>query len=344
MKKSKTIISDNLMPQNACWQYDEHAKNLLADKEILAYILKYATDEFRNMPIKDIIPCIEGTPEIGGVPVSPGLTNTSKITGETTEDTIPGEGYITFDIRTSATTKKRIKIIIDIEAQKSITLKYPIEKRMVFYLARMISSQKNREFIGDDYTNIKKVYSIWICMNVDEKNKRDSITKFSFSCENIVGNYVSKKNNYDLMTGILICVSNDMSENYVEDNIIPEDERKLIRLLKTLFSNKLSQKEKKESLQNDYHIQINETIDKELMEMCNLGYGVFEQGLKRGDIRRLFNQVLTKYLKGKSCLQIADELETDLSIVEQIYELLEHTGTDVSESELVDILVEKNIL
>ena len=78
--------------------------------------------------------------------------------------------------------------------------------------------------------------------------------------------------------------------------------------------------------------------------MCNLGYGVFEQGLKRGDIRRLFDQVLKKYLKGKSCLQIADDLETDLSIIEQIYELLEHTGTDMSESELVDILVEKNIL
>ena len=28
-------------------------------------------------------------------------------------------------------------------------LKYPIEKRVVFYLARMISSQKNREFTGD---------------------------------------------------------------------------------------------------------------------------------------------------------------------------------------------------
>lgn len=28
--------------------------------------------------------------------------------------------------------------------------------------------------------------------------------------------------------------------------------------------------------------------------MCNLGYGVFEQGLKRGDIRRLFDQVLKK--------------------------------------------------
>ena len=47
MKKNETIIYNNLITQNACWQYDEHAKNLLADKEILAYILKYVTDDFR---------------------------------------------------------------------------------------------------------------------------------------------------------------------------------------------------------------------------------------------------------------------------------------------------------
>ena len=43
-------------------------------------------------------------------------------------------------------------------------------------------------------------------MNVDEVNKRDSITKFSLSTENLVGNYFPKKKNYDLMTGILICI------------------------------------------------------------------------------------------------------------------------------------------
>ena len=217
-------------------------------------------------------------------------------------------------------------------------------------------------------------------MNVDEKNKRDSITKFSFSCENIIGNYVPKKSNYDLMTGVLICVSNKVSEDNIENNRdsedsslseeetitkkgpksennkILEDERKLIGLLKTLFSNELSQTEKKESLQNNYDIQVNETIDKELMSMCNLGYGVYErgiecglergleQGLERGEIRNMLHLVEKKYRKGKSCHEIANELETDLYIIEQIYEVLEHAEMDASEKELVDILVEKNIL
>lgn len=49
MEQKNTVISDDLDAGLLALQYDEHAKNLLADKEILAYILKYATEEFRNM-------------------------------------------------------------------------------------------------------------------------------------------------------------------------------------------------------------------------------------------------------------------------------------------------------
>ena len=350
MNKKTTVISDDLDAGLSALQYDEHAKNLLADKEILAYILKYATDEFKSMPIRDIISCIEET-EIKKVPISPGLTNAPKITGENCEDNIPGEGFITFDIKTSAVTKERIKIIIDVEAQKSIKLKYPIEKRMVYYLSRMISSQKNREFVNDDYQNIKKVYSICICMNVEEADKRDSITKFSLSAENIVGNYFPKKKNYDLMTGILICIS-----NYTADDAVPEDERKLIGLLKTLFSDKMTKEEKKESLQSDYDIQMNDNINRELIDMCNLGYGVYERGIERGmergmargiekgELKNLLSLVQKKFAKGKSCYETSDELETDLFIIEQIYEVLENAAPDSTQDELLDILLEKNLL
>ena len=35
-------------------------------------------------------------------------------------------------------------------------------KRAVYYVARLISSQKEKEFYGDNYNGLKKVYSIWI--------------------------------------------------------------------------------------------------------------------------------------------------------------------------------------
>ena len=119
-------------------------------------------------------------------------------------------------------------------------------------------------------------------------------------------------------------------------------------MLKTLFSDELLNHEKKETLQNDYDIKMNENIDRELMDMCNLGYGVYERGMERGlekgEIKILFNMVKKKYIKGKSCAETADELETDPSTIEQIYEVLENASPDSTEKELLDILVSMNIL
>ncbi|MBQ4521990.1 MAG: hypothetical protein IJA10_03450 [Lachnospiraceae bacterium] len=126
--------------------------------------------------------------------------------------------------------------------------------------------------------------------------------------------------------------------------IFPDDERKLLGLLKTLFSDELPNHEKKETLQSCYDIQMNENIDRGLMDMCNLGYGVYERGMEKGEIKNLLIQVQKKYIKGKSCPQIADELETDLSIIEQIYEVLENAEPDSAKKELLNILVSKNIL
>ena len=86
--------------------------------------------------------------------------------------------------------------------------------------------------------------------------------------------------------------------------------------------------------------------------MSNLGYGVYERGLERGlvrglaqgELKNLFHLVQKKYIKGKSCDEAADELETDLFVIEQIYDVIEHASPDSSEKELLDILVSKNIL
>lgn len=55
--------------------------------------------------------------------------------------------------------KLRIKMIINVEAQKEFRSGYSITTRGVFYGARMISAQKGTEFTGKDYDNIRKVYS-----------------------------------------------------------------------------------------------------------------------------------------------------------------------------------------
>lgn len=69
----------------------------------------------------------------------------------------------------------------------------------------MISAQYGTEFMDAHYEKIKKVYSIWICMN-PPKNRENSITSYVISEKNLIGNVKEKKSNYDLMTAVMICL------------------------------------------------------------------------------------------------------------------------------------------
>ena len=85
-------------------QYDQKAKRLLSDKNILAYILVKTVDEFSEMSPEEAVPYIEGEPFISEIPVDPGLTNVvikkegERIIGLNTENAEINEGLVRFDI------------------------------------------------------------------------------------------------------------------------------------------------------------------------------------------------------------------------------------------------------
>ena len=100
-----TAITNRITAANDKAQYDEYAKQLIAQKQILAYILVQTIDEFKDMQPEDVVSRIEGEPLIGVVPVEPGMTNTSythssgdQLIGLNTENSEINEGMIRFDI------------------------------------------------------------------------------------------------------------------------------------------------------------------------------------------------------------------------------------------------------
>lgn len=136
-------------------EYDAAAKKLLSSKKILAWILKYCVEEFKDSSIADIRDrYIIGIPETASVPVLPDETNaaammgTDRISGERTEDTTITEGKVTFDVRFRAITphNELVQLIINIEAQRSRRTSYPLLKRAMYYVSRLISSQYGVDF------------------------------------------------------------------------------------------------------------------------------------------------------------------------------------------------------
>jgi len=102
-------------------QYDALCRQVLSHRNILAWILKHTTEEFKTCSIEEISDYIEGTPAIGSIPVSPGETNfdahhrhsrpddlqSARITGMSNESKVHGEGVIYYDIHFSVQLPKK---------------------------------------------------------------------------------------------------------------------------------------------------------------------------------------------------------------------------------------------
>ena len=257
-------------------QYDENVKYLLSEKIILAHILVYAVKEYSGMNPEEVVELIEGTPQVSKVALNPGESNMPEITGDNVENTIPYEGKITYDIRFRALIPERdewIQLIIDVEAQKDYYPGCDLLTRGIYYGARMISAQKGSEFVDDDYDKIKKVYSIWICMNVPSYAE-NTITEYGIQKRNIAGDFPDNKGRYDLMSVIMICLSRKVVQ--------AENSTNFQRLLGTLLSSEMTKAEKKDIIESEYGIPMKQEIERRVNTMCNLSEAIEERGIERG--------------------------------------------------------------
>ena len=165
-----TELKNAVMATDRDAQYDNSATRLIAHKIVLAWILIRTVEEFKGMEPLEVAALIEGIPYISAVPVEPGLTNAvrfkngKRLVGFNTENQEMNEGLVRFDIVFYVRMKDGLsQIIINVEAQKDEPGEYEILNRAVFYVSRLISSQKERDFENSSYDDIKCVYSIWIC-------------------------------------------------------------------------------------------------------------------------------------------------------------------------------------
>lgn len=263
-------------------QYDERAKKVAGSKIVIANILSKTVDAFRGMKPREIVPYIEGEPYIGSVPVEPGKTNASynengkRIVGFNTENQEENEGLARFDVicyvRLPSTSRRKdplTQIIINIEIQKDQPHTYKIINRAVFYVSRQISSQKERDFVKSHYDDIKSVYSIWICMNMEE----NSLCHIHLTKEDIIGNK-QWGGNLKLFNIIMIGIGKKLPEH--------TEIYELHRLLGTLFSKDLGRKDKIGILKEEYDITEDDNLGEDVSEMCNLSQGIKEDGIAIG--------------------------------------------------------------
>ena len=296
-------------------QYDTRVKRLLAQKSILAHILVKTIDEFKGMKPEDVVKYIEGEPSISVVPVEPGLANMEKtdaagqrIVGLNTENAEINEGLVRFDIifyvrMPSIVGRKNglSQIIVNIEAQKDEPTEYKILNRAIFYVSRLISSQKERDFVNTNYDDIKQVFSIWICMNMDD----NSLSHIHLTKDELL-KPCNWKGNLDLLNIVLIGITNE----------IPEHDKKyeMHRLIGALLSSELKEQEKLDIIEHEYNIPTSQEFREDVRIMCNLSTGIEERATEKTSEKFILNM----YKKGYTLDQIADVAETGVDEVEAI--------------------------
>ena len=304
-------------------QYDTRVKRLLAQKSILAHILVKTVDEFKGMKPEDVVKYIEGEPSISVVPVEPGLANMEKtdaagqrIVGLNTENAEINEGLVRFDIifyvrmpSVDDTKNGLSQIIVNIEAQKDEPTEYKILNRAIFYVSRLISSQKERDFVNTNYDDIKQVFSIWICMNMDD----NSLSHIHLTKDELL-KPCNWKGNLDLLNIVLIGITNEIPEH--------DEKYEMHRLIGALLSSELKEQEKLDIIEHEYNIPISQEFREDVRIMCNLSTGIEERATERATKKATEKTsekfILNMYKKGYTLDQIADVAEIGVDEVEAI--------------------------
>lgn len=316
--KKKTYLADVIGTVGDKAQLDASAKKIVSDKGVLSWIIKYTVEELKDYTLEEIAASIEGI-EVAAIPVYPGMVKPEAIVGMPTEDDVPNEGKVTYDIRFYVLLPKgeSIKLILNIEIQKDFYPGYDLVTRGIFYCARMISAQLNTEFSDSNYNDIKKVYSIWICPDSSGK-EADTITEYRIEPRTLYGSSKAR-HRYDLLSVVMIGLNAGSWR---------VKETPLHGFLGTIFSKDLSEAEKLKILERDYEVKITREIREDISRMCNLSDAIEERGIQQGEEQKLIELICRKVKKGKALPVIAEELEEEISVVSPIYDAVLENAPD----------------
>ncbi len=233
-----------------------------------------------------------------------------RIVGFNTENAEINEGLVRFDIIFYVRMRNGLsQIIVNIECQKDEPSTYEILNRAIFYVSRIVSSQKERDFTNANYDGIKQVFSIWICMNMNY----NCLSHIHLTKDELLKPH-DWKGNLDLLNIVMIGITNDIPEH--------DEDYELHRLIATLLSSELKEHEKLEIIEHEYNIPINTEIREEVRTMCNLSYGIEERAEKRGELRGTEKAreevILSMYEKKYTLDQIADVMKMSVGAVETV--------------------------
>ena len=206
-------IQDILSAEELGEKYDQSAKRVWRNREILAPLLQLCVGEFKGESIESIMRLIDAESISEDVPVSdlpPQVVELAAQMGSTTERPV------TFDLRFVAKNPKlstedvlvRLHILVDFQNKFHPTdadgKGYPIESRGVYYAARGLGAQLGPLTEQTNYNALEKVISIWIVSEDVPRRLQNTVSRYSMVKEDLIGKADIPKEHYDKLELVVI--------------------------------------------------------------------------------------------------------------------------------------------
>ncbi|MBQ7890376.1 MAG: hypothetical protein IJ356_11505 [Erysipelotrichaceae bacterium] len=283
--------------------YDALCKRVLCQKWVLARLLKTYLEEYEDCTLNEIIQLIQD-------PQLDVCDDFDFIETRNTEDNTGGYGRIYFDVLLYArlpNSNQKIGMIINLEAQ-SYEPSYPILKRGIYYLSRLIAAQKGKSpgFRKSEYGELKKVVGIWI---YNQGVKKQGMVNVYEITEEIKGKEIHLgKEDYDLMKLVILSPKEET-----------DGKDEMMDIVSLLFGNKgVLAKDTLFRLEKEYGIVMTREESEDIEKMCNWSVYKYQQGYEDGCKATYENSqrdFIIKMLKKSMSVEIIEEI-TGASLVE----------------------------
>ena len=251
-------MMDNDAISNKKKTNDAYFKEFIKNKYMLSTVLMGCTDEFKDLDMEQTLSYLDVEDDC----VKVRDRNTRFHTEDDSELVMDSVFYV------KSPNNGTIAIIVEIEGQERNNPGYPILNRAIAYASELIHDQKGKEYIGDDYGSLKKVYSIWCMMNPKMKD-RNTIVNYR-----MIGSYNEPYSSRlpiddpDLMRIVMVNIggSDGLSREGQSKNT-----EQMMKILNLMFKEDLNAAVKKKVLNEQYNIPISDSLS-EAIRGISMGF------------------------------------------------------------------------
>lgn len=281
--------------------YDASCKRLLLERQVIARVLAGAVSGFEGVdPAEAARDLVVGEPTLGeplgrDAPADPGPA-----LALSTEDGTEAEGQGRFDVRARAIDPSTGELVeLDLEAQGTSRLGYPLLRRAMYYCGRMLSQQGASVVARSRYGALRRVVTVWVVAD-PPAHARCTLWRAAMAGEPLVGAPAWDERDYARAEVVAACLGAGAREA-----------GGLLGMLDALLGPGLAAEERLALLAGKYGMMVTEPIEEGVRDVCTMGEALVMRTTER--VRREMADEIRQEMADEITRDVTDRVTKDVT-------------------------------